>query len=119
LASGLSWKDSAALAGVSLATVGRVMQHDPSFRLEVARERAARTERVLGSLSAVALEAVECLRALLNSSNDSVRASACRTALEGLLKFNSAVMLEERIAALEAQLAQGSVPIAPGPRVVQ
>lgn len=118
LASGLSWAEAAQLAGVCKATVSRRML-EPDFRAAVARARAARQERVLGALSEVALEAVQTLRGLLSSSNDSVRASACKTALESLLKFNASVLFEERLAALEAQVAAGPLPIAPGPRAPQ
>lgn len=115
LASGLSWRDAAELVGVSRQTVGRVAQNDPSFRLEVAQERAARTERVLGALSAVALESVATLRELLSSPNDSVKASACRTALQSLLQFTSAVTLEERLTRVEAALAERNMaPVVPG-----
>lgn len=105
IASGMSWRDAADLVGVDKTTVARRMK-EPEFRQAVAQERAARTERVLGALSGVALEAVNCLRELLSSGNDAVRASAVRTALQSLLQFSSAVTLEARIAALERQLGE-------------
>ena len=70
------------MAGISRATLARRMRA-AAFRSEVAAERAARQERILGVLSAVALEAVATLRELLNSVNETVQATAVRTALEG------------------------------------
>ena len=109
LAGGASVADAAKLAGVSEATVFRRLRDD-GFKQQVAEARAEMLSRAVAMLTSASVEAVETLRSLLGSPLDFARLSAARTILEVGSKYREQLDLAERVASLEAQLAEGRRP---------
>lgn len=105
LACGATAEAAAQKAGRSQRTVFRRLA-DPDFQRRLRELRADMLQRTAGMLTAAALEAVKTMVALLATNVPSaVRLAAARSVLELGLKVREAQELDERIAALEAQLA--------------
>jgi hypothetical protein len=106
LACGATVEAAAAKAGVSTATAYRRLQ-EPDFERPLQELRADMVQRTAGTLTAAATEAVKTLLALQKDPTPpSTRLGAARAVLELGVKFRETVELEERLAALEQQLAQ-------------
>jgi hypothetical protein len=105
LACGATIDTAAQRAGVAVRTVNRRLK-DPDFQKRLAEVRTDMVKRATGVLTAAALEAVKTLMDLQKAATPAaVRLGAARTILEFGIKLREATEMEERIAALEAQLA--------------
>jgi hypothetical protein len=109
LACGATVEAAARQAGVSESTAYRRLA-EPDFRRRLQALRADMVQRAAGLLTAAAVEAVKTLLELQKASAPyAVRLGAARAVLEIGTKLREAADLEERLAALEAQLAGPSV----------
>jgi hypothetical protein len=105
LACGATVEMAAQKAGVSAATVYRRL-NEPAFQQLLREARADMVQRTSGALTAMGLEAVRALAELLKpATQPSVRLGAVRIALDSGLKLREVADLEQRLIALEAQLA--------------
>ena len=105
VACGASVDQAARQCGLSVRTVYRRLA-EADFRRRLQALRSDMVSRTVGTLTAAATEAVRTLLELLKSSaSDAVRLGAARAVLEMGLKVREAADLEERLAALEQQLA--------------
>jgi hypothetical protein len=120
LACGATVEAAASKAGVSQTTVYRRLQQ-PAFKEKLQKTRAEMVERTTGMLTAAAGEAVKTLLSLQKENvQAAVRLGAAKAILEIGMRLREVSELEDRIAALEAQLkAQqpppSSPPAPPGP----
>jgi hypothetical protein len=105
VATGRDRAGAAKAAGVSEPTVTRRMR-DPDFRARVAELRAAMVDRAVGLLSAAAAAAVAKLATLLKSENERVSLRTAVAILENVVRLKTAAELEERLARVEAALAE-------------
>lgn len=104
LACGATIESAARSAGLSTTTAYRRMR-DPEFTAELQKVRADMVQRTAGMLTGAAGEAVKTLLALQASTiPHAVRLGAARAILELGVKLRETAELEERIAAVEAQL---------------
>lgn len=104
LACGATVESAARTAGVSEATAYRRLR-DPKFKKRLDELRGDLVQRTAGMLTAAGGEGVKTLLALLKEATPAaVRLGAARAVLELGVKLREAAELEERIAALEAQL---------------
>jgi hypothetical protein len=104
LASGLTVAAAARQCRLSTRTIYRRLA-DESFRRRLQEVRADMVQRAAGALSAAATKAVRTLVALQEPSvPPPVRLGAARAVLEIGARLREATELEERLAALEAQL---------------
>ena len=105
LACGATVEGAARKAGGSGSTVYRRLP-EPGFRRELNAPRADMVQRATGMLTAATLEAVRTLLTLQDvSTPPAVRLGAARATLDYSLKLRQTVELEERLAAMEALLA--------------
>jgi hypothetical protein len=105
LACGATVEAAAAKAGVSPATAYRRLQ-EPDFKRRLQELRADMVQRTAGMLTAACGEGVKTLLALQKESiPPATRLGAARAVLELSAKYRADVELEERLAALEQQLA--------------
>jgi hypothetical protein len=104
VACGVTLENAAAKAGVSTRTATRRMA-DPTFQKRLRAMRLDMVQRTMGALTAAGQEAVRTLLELLKGSTPSVRLGAVRMVLEMGIKMREVADLEERLAALEEQLA--------------
>jgi hypothetical protein len=105
LACGATVEAAAAKAGVSPATAYRRLQ-EPDFKRRLQELRADMVQRTAGMLTAAGQEGVKTLLALQKEANPpATRLGAARAVLELGAKYRADVELEERLAALEQQLA--------------
>jgi hypothetical protein len=104
VACGVTLENAAAKAGVSARTATRRMA-DPTFQKRLRAMRLDMVQRTMGALTAAGQEAVRTLLELLKGSTPSVRLGAVRMVLEMGIKMREVADLEERLAALEEQLA--------------
>jgi hypothetical protein len=105
LACGATVENAARTAGVSEATVYRRLR-DPVFRERLQQVRADMVQRASGMLTAATGEAVRTLLSLQKESVAAgVRLGAARAILELSIKLRELADLEERLAAVEGQLA--------------
>jgi hypothetical protein len=106
LACGATVEGAARSAGVSQQTVYRRLRED-SFRLRLQQIRGEMVQRTAGMLTAAAGEAVKTLLALQQATIPAaVRLGAARAVLEIGMKLREVSELEQRLAALEAQVDQ-------------
>jgi hypothetical protein len=108
LAAGATYAEAAEQANVSERTIRRRMA-DPDFRKRLSEARGQMLTLVVGRLTDYALDAVETLHELLVRGPDtlpSVRERAARTILDMGARLRESSELEDRIAALEARLAE-------------
>jgi hypothetical protein len=105
LACGATVEAAARQAGVSESTAHRRLA-EAEFRRELQALRADMVQRTAGALTAAATEAVRTLLELLRSSTPfAVRLGAARSVLEIGLRLREVTDLEERLSALEGQIA--------------
>ena len=104
LAGGATVQEAARTAGVSESTAYRRL-NDPAFRQRVAEARSEMLSRAIGTLARVSTAAAITLAQLLKAEAESVRLGAARSVLEMAVKFHETEQLEQRIAALEEQIA--------------
>ena len=104
LAAGQSVKQAAEAAGVSARTVYRRLA-DASFQQRLSAIRDELITAALGELVSCASQAVTKLRALLEATEERVQLQAARALLDHALRLREAVTLEQRLAALERNLA--------------
>ena len=106
LAGGATMADAARAAGVGERTVYRRLQ-TPAFRARVIAARADLVERAAARLADAAGAAVTTLGELLVAGTPpAVRLGAARAVLELGLRLREQQEIEERLAALEAALAE-------------
>jgi hypothetical protein len=106
LAGGQTVRAAARLAGVGEHTATRRVT-DPAFRRRVAALRAEMVARAAGHLADGMAEAAATVRWLLAAESEAVRLAAARTILEVGPKLREATELEDRLAAIEAQVSAG------------
>jgi len=107
LACGATVEAAAAKAGVSESTAYRRL-NIPAFQERLRDLRADMVQRTAAMLTAAAGEAVKTLLALQRDAvPPATRLGAARAVLEMGMKVRETAELEQRIAALEEQLAQG------------
>jgi hypothetical protein len=112
LAAGQTVRDAARLACVGERTASRRVV-DPAFRRRVAELRAGMVARAAGQLADGMAQAAATVRGLLTAESESVRLAAARTILEIGPKLREAVEVEDRLAAVEAQLGAGGEEVTP------
>jgi len=112
LATGLTYVEAGAVAGVSERTVRRRMGHR-QFAAEVSVRRGEQVTVMTGHLVSAGTNAIDVLRACLGSSNDGVRLRAAHLILTLGPQLRHAHELEERLHALEGQSAGSSSNEAP------
>ena len=104
LACGATVEHAAAKAGISRRTATRRLD-DPEFR-RLQEHKADLVHRSAAALTAGNLEAIKTLLSLLAAgSPPAVRLGAARAILDLSMRLREAADTEERLAALEAQLA--------------
>jgi hypothetical protein len=105
LACGATAEAAARSLGVSERTVFRRLK-EPEFCKRLQQMRADMVQRTAGALTAAGAEAVRALLGLLKEATPAaVRLGAARAVLELGVKMREIVELEERVQALEEQLA--------------
>jgi hypothetical protein len=105
LACGATWEAAAQKAGVSKPTVQRRMK-DPEFSRRLQDLKTDMVKRASAGLTAASGEAIKTLLALLAPTiPHAARLGAARTILETGIRMREVADTEERLAALEAQLA--------------
>jgi hypothetical protein len=108
LACGATIEKAAASAGIGLTTAYRRLK-DPEFQHEFSKTKAEMVSRTAGMLTAAAGEAVKTLLALVKAPNPpSIQLGASRAILELGVSVRQSAELEERMAAVEAQLAESN-----------
>ena len=106
LGCGTSQEKAAQQAGVSRSTVKRRLA-DPEFCRQLEAFRAELVQRAAAALTASGLEFVKTLVELTNAKTPpAIRLGAARAGLQLLPKYREHASLEERMAALEEQMAQ-------------
>lgn len=112
LACGATVENAARQVGLTERTVYRRLA-DPEFRRQLNDIRADMVQRTAGVLTASALEAVKTLLELQKPAHPAaVRLGAARSILEIGIKVREAADLEQRVCALEQQLALASLAVA-------
>jgi hypothetical protein len=105
LACGATLEGAARQAGVSRRTAQR-RAAEPEFQQRLAAARTDMLKRASAGLTGAAMESVKTLLALQGPGNPpAVRLGAARAMLELGIKLREAAELEERLAAVERQLA--------------
>jgi hypothetical protein len=105
LACGATVEAAAAKAGLSPATVYRRLR-EPSFQGRLQQARADMVRRASATLTAAATEAIKTLLSLQQSTiPHAVRLGAARAILEIGVKLREVADMEERLTALEQQMA--------------
>ncbi len=106
LACGATVESAARECGLSPRTIYRRLQ-EPAFRRRLQALRADMVQRTAGTLTAASAEAVRTLLELLKPKvADTTRLGAAKAVLESGVKLRELAELEERMAALEEQMAQ-------------
>src|SRR5262249_52753527 len=114
LACGATVEVAAQTARISPATVYRRKQ-DPDFCKQLQQVGWDMIQRHAGMLTGAGGEAIKTLLALMKESAPAnVRLGAARAVLENLLKFRELANHEERITALEEQVARDQSQERPG-----
>ena len=110
LACGATVEAAARQAGVSVSTAHRRLS-DPDFRRQLQTVRAEMVQRTAGMLTAAAMESVKTLLELQQVATASpVRLGAAKAVLEIGIRLREIADLEERLAAVEQQLAVTTIP---------
>jgi hypothetical protein len=110
LACGATIENAAAKAGVGKSTVNRRLD-DPVFTRRLQEMKSAMVARTASMLTAAATEAVKTLLELQNpNSPAAVRLNAAKAIIELGSKLRETCELQDRISALEQQLAGESDP---------
>ena len=106
LIGGMSYRLTAQTLGIGTSTVERVAADN---REVIQAARAEQTRRVAEELRDRALYATQRLEEMLDSNNDAVVISAIRTALGEAVRWADAVVVEDRLTAIEARLGLRAV----------
>src|SRR5262249_36812275 len=111
LACGATVESAARKAGISERSVYRRLA-DANFRQQLKGLRTEMVQRTAGMLTGAGLGAVKTLLELQSdmSTPATVRRRSARDVLDLSLKYREAADLEERLAAVEAQLAEDAGP---------
>src|SRR5262249_44396653 len=105
LACGATVEVAAQTARISPATVYRRKQ-DPEFCQQLQQYSAEMVQRMAGMLTGAGGEAIKTLLSLMKETAPAaVRLGAARAVLDGVIKFRELAGFEERLAALEEQVA--------------
>src|SRR5262245_55721740 len=106
---------TAVLAGHTVAQAARLAHisersgyrrvREPGFRARLAQLRSDMLAQAAGKLAGVMLKAAQRLEKLLDSGNEPVALGACRVVIEQATKMHEMQVLEQRLAELEARLA--------------
>ena len=105
LACGATWEAAAQKAGVSKATVQRRM-NDPAFHKRLQELGTEMVKRSSAAMTAGAMESIKTLMTLQGTSAPyNVRLGAARAFLEIGIRMREVADTEERLAAVEAQIA--------------
>jgi hypothetical protein len=105
LACGATWETAAQKAGVSKATVQRRMK-DREFCQRLQELKADMVKRASADLTAASGEAIKTLVSLLAPTiPHAVRLGSARAIIETGIRMREVVDTEERLAALEQQMA--------------
>jgi hypothetical protein len=108
LASGLSYSEAGAQAGVVSRTVARRLE-DPQFASRVSRRRAELVSTVAGRLAGAAAEAVATvLHELREAERSADRLRAASLLLSQVLRFRRDEELEARLRLVEERLGLGT-----------
>jgi hypothetical protein len=81
---------------------------DPAFRRQISDTRARMVDEAVGKLTDASSKAVGTLKALLDSPVDPTRLGAAKAILEIGTKLRAAEELEDRIAQMEATVAESA-----------
>jgi AcrR family transcriptional regulator len=110
LACGATVEAAANKAGLSQATVYRRLQ-DPEFKARLQEVRSDMVKRTAGTLTAASTEAVKTLLSLQQTAvPHAVRLGAAKAVLEIGIKMREVADMEERLTALEQQMAMNNPP---------
>lgn len=102
LVAGRTWDDICRQADCSRSTIARVARE---HRDEITQERAERARQVADRLKDAALLAVDAVVDVLeHEENSAIRLQAARIALGDALRWLDAVVVEDRLSAIEARL---------------
>jgi hypothetical protein len=104
LAAGQTVRDAARAAGIGERTATRRLA-DSDYRRRVTELRTAMVARALGQMADGMADAAATLRGLLSAKADTVKLGAARALLEFGVRLRESVELDERLRALEGQLA--------------
>ncbi len=105
LACGATLEVAAQKAGASRTTAHRRMQ-DPEFRKRLQEVRSDMVKRAAGTLTAASTEAIKTLLSLQQPSTPyATRLGAARSILEIGIKMREVADMDERLTALEQQMA--------------
>lgn len=110
LARGLSGDAAGRETGVSGRTVRR-WREDPAFQAEVEEARRAILSEAVAALTGAVRDAVATLHEALEDQNAAVRVRAASELIRALPGLAEHVLLEQRIAALEAAQTEEEVPV--------
>ncbi|MCS6774390.1 MAG: hypothetical protein NZ693_09830 [Thermoflexales bacterium] len=105
LTSGCSRAETARRVGVGETTIRRWLRA-PEFQAALREAQGEVWRMLLGRLGAVATSAVDALHAALQDGQPSLRVRAADVLLARLVAVKQVVELEQRLAALEAELAE-------------
>jgi hypothetical protein len=110
LACGATVEAAAQKAGLGRTTAFRRLQ-DPEFQRRLQAVRSDMVKRTAGTLTAASGEAVKTLLSLQQPTvPHAVRLGAARSILEIGIKMREVADMEERLAALEQQMAMDNPP---------
>ena len=109
LAAGRTLQEAAETAGVSARTVSRRFT-DPAFKARIQAICGETIGRALGRMADGMTIAADVLRELLKAEAENVRLGAARALLDLGLKLREHTETEERIVALENQIAGRNEP---------
>jgi hypothetical protein len=116
LVGGASWREAAEASGCSLSTVTRRMA-DPAFVAELQDARTELIRRCADRLVAGAGQALDTLEAVATDPDapPSARIAAARAWLDAASRWQSDLVLDARISALERHLGEpGELRLIPG-----
>ena len=106
LATGQTVRDAAVSCQVGERTLHRWLVEDAAFGARVFELRKELFGQAVGRLAKLAGKATDTLEQLLAADSDSVKLQAARTILEAGCKLREQLEMEERLARLEAFLAE-------------
>jgi hypothetical protein len=107
LAAGLSYADAGASARVTARTVGRRMS-EPEFAARVSQRRGERVSEITGALTTMSHDAIDVLRETMADGKPGDQLRAAHLTLTLMSKFRSETEMEQRLASVERQLAEGA-----------
>lgn len=102
-------RTAAERAGVPIRTLYKWLGGDDAFRAALAASEAQLLDTAMRRLLALQADALDALQVVLTSEDTppAVKVSAAGRVLDALLKLRELRSVEERLAALEAQVSRG------------